>query len=1545
MAKVARTALTVVGGYLFGPWGALIGSFVGSLLFPEPGVKGPRINELNVQHSTVGAPIPLVYGTVALAGNVIWSGGLDETEHEGSGGGKKGGGGAASNFTYSVNVAIGIGEGGHAPINHIRRIWADADLIYDASDDGTLLERLQQNLHDSDDPIAQAFIDAIRALSAQLDFTFYPGDEDQLPDPLIESYEGVGEVPAFRGLAYVVFQNFQLEKYGNRIPNFRFEVTTEGTPTECGLYSPGHLEPWQYMIDGGTYDPRNPLNDHVYWYNEIGGTSFGSYEQAMADINGATDHPDQPFILGKFPGQGETYVHGYGLSSTPNHRQPFESSGIDLPDLSVDYTVLWLTINVPEITLRRDSSEIGGGGGSDCGTMYSFLGGKGHPVYINAGGFAGVYVGTDHDQDPAPYFGGVPFTSSDSSRVLVCSDPVVWDEWRLTSHEMAVRRTQKPPDPCAFGEPIPGAPGWCVIAGQIVQGITWTLVSGTFHVLQKYASTNEFGGQVTAYPVGPALKSTDTNYNNQAFWESAYADALAAGEPIAPGLVYGVDYPETQSSAYFSECATLDVACVPMATIVSDLCRRAGLRTDTSTQIDVSDLTTCVPGYVLGMQMSARDAMGPLRLFGLWDCVESGAVLKFVERGHAIAATVTTDDLGVAEAGQSPPSAMQVARLQEKDLPRRVRLHFPNFKHDHEASEQDASRLTTEAVTELDINVPVSMDPDTAKQLAEISLAAEWVGRNSFSFSLNNDWLHIEPTDCIEIPVDGETRRVRILTVNYSIGGILQIEAVEDDDGSYVSTAVSIPAGPSGGVPLPGTGPICNSVAVLLDIPRLREIDIDAGYYAAIYGLCDSWNCAELYRSNDGGLTYGRVARTDIEATVGAISDLATGGDFTVTLFNGELSSVTHTQIDAGQNMAAVGIDGRWVIIQFQTATLTTSDTYALTDITWGINDTAHLLGTTVDGDTFVLLSDPALIRIPESPEAIGVEKDFKILTCGQALDDIDAFPFTTWGLSYQRLCPATVLSATTITPPVSPSDGDSYLLPNDTSLDGVWSDHGGEIATWSDETDSWVYCTPAPGTVIHILPADSSDDPTDVISGGDGTTTPAPWQRAIEWQDEGIAVAAPGEIKTVNFTGSGVVATLDSSGVLNVDISSGSGTSLQFQDEGVDLGSPDADTFNLVGPGVVATRVGNTITATISGGSVSDGTYGQITVTGGGTTWTINDAELAAIAGLTSAADKLPYFTGSGTAALADFSSFARTLVDDANQGAMQTTLGLVIGTNVQAWDADLDTIAGLTATTDNFIQSKAGAWASRTVAQVKTDLGLTGTNSGDQTITLTGAVTGSGTGSFATTYGDAEIAALAGLTSAADKLPYFTGSGTAALADFSSFARTYLDDTSASAVRTTIGAGDASGPGSSTDNALARFDGTTGKLIQNSATILSDTDTITTPNAAADEIGYKGVPMHVISANTTIAASDHGKCFLKNSGGAITLTIDSNSNLALPIGFACEGINDDTENLAIAITADTLVMYRTGATGARTVAPRGYWNLRKVDTTRWYIGGDGVT
>ena len=117
-----------------------------------------------------------------------------------------------------------------------------------------------------------------------------------------------------------------------------------------------------------------------------------------------------------------------------------------------------------------------------------------------------------------------------------------------------------------------------------------------------------------------------------------------------------------------------------------------------------------------------------------------------------------------------------------------------------------------------------------------------------------------------------------------------------------------------------------------------------------------------------------------------------------------------------------------------------------------------------------------------------------------------------------------------------------------------------------------------------------------------------------------------------------------------------------------------------------------------------------------------------------------------------------------------LRTSIGVAIGTNVQAYSAKLVDIAALTATDSNFIVGNGTTWVAESGATARTSLGV---------------VIGTDVQAY-----DAELAAIAGLTSAADRVPYFTGSGTAALATFTSVGRSIVDDATTAAVLTTIAA-----------------------------------------------------------------------------------------------------------------------------------------------------------
>ncbi len=192
---VLSAAGSALGGGLAGAVGAAAGQFAGAVLgralderllgAGAAPVEVGRLDRLRVTSAGEGRPLPRVWGRVRIGGRVIWASRF--RENASTQGGGKGGGPTVRRYSYSVSLAVALCEG---EISGVARVWADG---------------VEWSLND-------------------LPLRVYTGSETQAPDPVIEAVEGVGNAPAFRGVAYVVLEDLDLSPFGNRVPQLSFEV-------------------------------------------------------------------------------------------------------------------------------------------------------------------------------------------------------------------------------------------------------------------------------------------------------------------------------------------------------------------------------------------------------------------------------------------------------------------------------------------------------------------------------------------------------------------------------------------------------------------------------------------------------------------------------------------------------------------------------------------------------------------------------------------------------------------------------------------------------------------------------------------------------------------------------------------------------------------------------------------------------------------------------------------------------------------------------------------------------------------------------------------------------------------------------------------------------------------------------------------------------------------------------------------------------------------------------------------------------------------------
>ncbi|WP_299420054.1 glycoside hydrolase/phage tail family protein [uncultured Shimia sp.] len=217
-------------------------------------VETGKIDRLRLTRSAEGAAVSRVYGRVRVAGQVIWATRFLESYQETGGG--KGAPKAPKTraYSYSVSLAIALCEG---EILRVGRIWADGDEIG----------------------------------REDLNLRVYLGSDNQTPDPMMEAVEGAGRVPAYRGTAYVVIEDLELSRFGNRVPQFNFEVvraTPKHVPEQASDYSET-VRAVALMPGTGEY---SLATTPVYCQDEDGKTRVANEHTPSGLTNFVTSHQD-----------------------------------------------------------------------------------------------------------------------------------------------------------------------------------------------------------------------------------------------------------------------------------------------------------------------------------------------------------------------------------------------------------------------------------------------------------------------------------------------------------------------------------------------------------------------------------------------------------------------------------------------------------------------------------------------------------------------------------------------------------------------------------------------------------------------------------------------------------------------------------------------------------------------------------------------------------------------------------------------------------------------------------------------------------------------------------------------------------------------------------------------------------------------------------------------------------------------------------------------------------------------------------------------------
>ncbi len=432
-----------------------------------------------------------------------------------------------------------------------------------------------------------------------------------------------------------------------------------------------------------------------------------------------------------------------------------------------------------------------------------------------------------------------------------------------------------------------------------------------------------------------------------------------------------------------------------LAAIILDLTKRSGL---VESDIDVSKVSESLEGYVINNQQTIRDAIQILRTAYFFDIVESDNILRCIPHGGNVAMDINEIDLvPIKSQRDSRDELYKITRTQEIELPKHINVIYLNRIANYQACTQYSQREITNSREVETLDFPLVISDQMAKNIADITLFSDWMGRTNYNFDLPLKYSQLDPSDVITLNINMVSHRMRITSIYLGSPGIVRISALAEDVSIYdfYNTASS-----SQTKLLKENTGISLTRLELLDLPLFPSDDKDKPILrSAANGYSNDWSGAVVYRSDDNGANYSYFYEINGSACIGTTStnlDSAFSTVFdeknTVTVVligKQQLHSVTEIAVLNGANAALIGNE----VIQFKTAILVGEGQYTLSGLLRGRLGTEWAIDSHIPGERFILL-DGALDKQILPTNIIGLIRQYKAVTIGNNLATAPAQDF-----------------------------------------------------------------------------------------------------------------------------------------------------------------------------------------------------------------------------------------------------------------------------------------------------------------------------------------------------------------------------------------------------------------------------------------------------------------------------------------------------------------------------------------------------------------------